>query len=72
VAVRVQAGLASGEVAVCANAEAESAIPIATEAEKIIRDIVSSKNSLPQKHEADLSVGDRTLKPAARFELSVF
>lgn len=45
-AVCWQAGLASGDMAVlCANAEADSAIPIATEAEKMNRDIRSSKIS---------------------------
>jgi hypothetical protein len=48
-AVCRQAGLASGDMAMlCANAEADSAIPIATEAEKMNRDIRSSKISLPR------------------------
>lgn len=45
-AVRLQAELAEGEV--CANAAPEMARPNASEAEKIIRDILSSKNSLPR------------------------
>jgi hypothetical protein len=48
-AVCWQAGLASGDIAMlCANAEAENAMPIATAAEKIYRDIRSSKISLPR------------------------
>jgi hypothetical protein len=43
-AVRLQAELAEGEV--CANAAPDSAMPQASEAEKINRDMGSSKNSL--------------------------
>jgi len=45
-AVRLQAGLAAGGV--CANAAAENATPIASEAEKMNRDIIPSKGSLPR------------------------
>jgi hypothetical protein len=61
VAVRLQAAVAEGGV--CANAAAEMATPIASEAEKINRDIISSKISLPRGGEVHLRVAGRYLKP---------
>lgn len=46
-AVRLQTGLAEGGV--CANAAADMATPNASEAEKINRDIISSRISLPRR-----------------------
>jgi hypothetical protein len=53
-AVRLQAELVAGGV--CANAVAESATPNASEAEKINRDMVSSKEFIVSPCEAHLRV----------------
>jgi hypothetical protein len=64
-AVCWQVGLASGDMAaLCANAEAESAIPMATEAEKMNRDIRSSKISLPRTGARPLTCGGSAAKTA--------
>jgi hypothetical protein len=67
-AVRLQAGLAEGEL--CANAAPERATPIASEAEKTNRDILSSKDFASLSEDL-LFVACRYPKPPGNFGLAV-